>query len=158
MSNLKVLITWDLKKNRWEEIKRILRESKHCIAPQNEVLKNKLLHTAHINSYWNTVLQLMQWGMHMQHSHWHQNKTILTIKHSKYIVQNLRKKIYAVTVRGGMSGLFSFGWIGKWPQGAFPTKYVRESSPRTDSNADSAHCNQLDPNVKVDRKIRTQWW
>lgn len=49
------------------------------------------------------------------------------------------------TLKDGRSGTFSVGCITIWAKGAFPTKYVWERSPMTDSKADSAHCKHLKP-------------
>lgn len=43
------------------------------------------------------------------------------------------------TLKDGELVTFSDDSIAIWPIGAFPTKYVWDRSPRTDSNADSAH-------------------
>lgn len=58
-------------------------------------------------------------------------------------MQKNQKSSYNCTLKDVDSGTFSVGWMTICAIGAFPTKYVLERSPMTDSNADSAHCKVL---------------
>ena len=64
------------------------------------------------------------------------------------------------TLKDGVSFFFSVGGIAIWPIGAFPTKYVWDKSPITDSSADSAHWKQQflksipQSRMKYERKLQ----